>query len=159
MQTPLTDAIHEAAHAVVVLALGGTVRGVDIEHEDGRAGLTRYVHSGSLVEQIAIGISGTIAEWEHRRRRGLKINGGAIQDVAEIHVLLKKHLGPNCPHRDQVPQYIEGERLAKDIVGKHWGAVKRIAERLVTHTEVSGPLCQAIFLSHRQQEQEYAQSH
>jgi hypothetical protein len=157
MQTPLSSAVHEASHIVVVLALGGIARGVDIETIDGRGGLARYVYpEKTLVEKIAICAAGTIGEWELGRRRGQKVTGGASGDYANIEMALDEALGTNRPHRDKCREYREGELLARSIICRHWGAVKRIAERLVAYTEVSGALCTAIFLSHRHQERERA---
>ncbi|HEX4000810.1 MAG TPA: hypothetical protein VHX65_19840 [Pirellulales bacterium] len=146
MSSCVVDAYHEAGHAVVALALHCEVTRVDTYHKDGLVGVCRFRLGKklALVERLSIDLAGMEAERQfsmYRGREYLSGSGGDIRSAARL-------LHENGIPADDDSKITEATELCRRLVGANWGAVARIAERLVTHREVSGALATAIYISH-----------
>lgn len=141
-------AYHEAGHAICCIAVGGVVRAVDIEVIDGRGGLCRIIPPEDLTKKIEIDMAGAAAEADLRLRRGRRYDSSHRNDLSDTDDELRKLYGAKFIRRDNCPEFIEAEQLAKRIIGENWGAVRRLAQWLLYKGSASGAMAQAIVTSH-----------
>jgi hypothetical protein len=142
------DAVHESAHAVATVVLGGKVNSLNIKRNGHLNGVCNIVEPEGIVKNIAINLSGAAAEADFRFRRGERYHPGCRKDLADTDELLRTIYGDRFTRREECKEFIVGETLSKQIVFSYWGAIKRLSKWLLEHEEASGKLCVAIVTAH-----------
>ncbi|ATE57492.1 hypothetical protein [Actinosynnema pretiosum] len=133
---------HEAGHAVIALALGGTVRAIRLTRVGGDwrgdIGL-RFPDDPQVVPDLVVAmLAGAHAErhWHelHRPRRAhypYDIDAGTAWDRDQAHELLA------ALPRHQRPAHHELDARAARLVVAHWARVEHLAARLIQHKQPS----------------------
>lgn len=138
---PMTIAIHEAAHAVVASALG--FRDVHVTRHDGC-----HATGFSAPEEptpnehfmlAAVSLAGGLAECEHL---GCDTPEGALEDLqlaveSIAAYLCLDEVPPEGSNPEMTHALTQAAELSGDIVVSRWEAVRRLAEALTRHEELS----------------------
>jgi len=141
-------AIHEAAHAVIVILMGGIVKSVDVRRTEAQQGITYYRLKPDPLRGVCVSLAGGCGEFLSRQR-GYEFDMSCRADIDEMHEDLDT-LKPKTV-AERLRHYRAALALTKRLLAEHWGCVLAIARRLRTHETVSGALCHAIVASHESQ--------
>lgn len=122
-------AYHEAGHLVTAHALGGRVISGNLLREGDRVGLARIDHD-TLTPQgsVAVALAGAIAE-RRVSGRGEESRG----DKSRMLLALQQVRGGT-----QLKVYGAAKRQAEQIVQSNWGAIERVASRLLEKLHIDG---------------------
>jgi hypothetical protein len=141
----LSTAYHEAGHAITACELSRTY-GADIIPLPGQDGVCKYKAPANEIHHLAISVAGPLAEWFFNNCVGPVFNGTSHSDLKTIDGSLLKLHGSSVP-REKCREFKLAMQLARHILTYRWGAVRHVAERLVSHQKVSGYLAHAILVA------------
>jgi hypothetical protein len=133
--TARPSAYHEAAHAVVALALGAELQCVEI-FPDG-SGVTRVCWSQDATERALILFAGTIAEARYRKRSPWEplVHDGSMHDWLALCALAGSVSAETDSSDDPLEEW---ERAARAAVRRCWAAISRVAAVLCARGRLSG---------------------
>lgn len=144
----MSSAFHEAGHAVMAVLCGATVECADAIRRPGQAGHCTYKIRRDPRRSLCIGLSGGVAEWLSRNGQGQEFDASCACDLTEADLDLAKLHGGNV-RRESSREYRAALALTKRLLCEHWGAVKAVAQRLLSHGTVSGRFIHAVVACHR----------
>jgi hypothetical protein len=143
-------AIHEAGHAVVARAAGAIVTRANVIRAGRQLGETNYKSGPKEIHRrLALSLAGAVAESLDAGGDGDPSSSHAENDFSEIDADLREHYRGAHPPREQCPEFVLALAVTRRLLAENWGAVLRIAERLLSHQKVSGRLVHAIAAAHR----------
>jgi len=130
-QYPEATAYHEAGHAVVACRLVLKVARIHIdEHGEGGGTEIECADGLTIVEQVALRVAGMEAENMSKQKSMLLLSQ---DDRKRLVILLSGH-SDEC--REEICE--KGFALARKLLDDHKDKVKRIAEDLIKHGQLSG---------------------
>jgi hypothetical protein len=151
-------AFHEAGHCVACIRHGSMlIRATILPDSDhpGVRGRAIRIQGSFIPAEIAIKLSGPVAQWERGRRVGPMLRGfGCGNDLSTTkdYILRMYHEinGEKIIDWLDTYEFETGLSMARKTISESWGAVLHIAERLMDKGEITGALASAIVRNHDQ---------
>lgn len=141
-------AAHEAAHSVVALLVGRSVRKVDIlrrPSENSLGSTWHFARDGASVEAVLVGLAAGIAGEEYLLGGGVQFGAGGAGDWQMMSRILDVQPGTMRELESLRTRCIQ---RARQLVWEHWPAIASVANALLERVDLTGEEVETIMVAH-----------